>query len=126
MTTDVDATEQPPGPSSAPTVVSPTTGEPVKLFSRQWFSGVLLRYSMVIVVLLVIAYFSYRSARFSTSRVQRSVADHPHALWIPSLRASFPIFPGAFPCLSHVFPMSFPGLFSPHAADLFHHGAWFL
>ena len=41
MTTDVDATEQPPGPSSAPIVASPTTGEPVKLFSRQWISGVL-------------------------------------------------------------------------------------
>lgn len=82
MSTDVDSSAQPPGPSAAPTVASPITGEPVKLFSRQWFSGVLLRYSMVIVVLLVIAYFSYRSARFSTpdNLVTILVAAAPFAL----------------------------------------------
>src|SRR3954462_13681731 len=82
MTTDVDASAQPPAPSAAPTVASATTGEPVKLFSRQWFSGILLRYSMVIVVLLVIAYFSYRSARFSTvdNLVTILVAAAPFAL----------------------------------------------
>ncbi|KAA0082530.1 ABC transporter permease [Mycolicibacterium sp. P9-64] len=54
-------------PDGAKTVVaSPTTGEPVRLLSKQWISGVALRYSMVIVMLLVIMYFSYRSARFST------------------------------------------------------------
>ncbi|HEX7825681.1 MAG TPA: ABC transporter permease [Mycobacterium sp.] len=54
-------------PDGAKTVVaSPTTGEPVRLLSKEWLSGVALRYSMVIVMLLVIMYFSYRSARFST------------------------------------------------------------
>ena len=53
--------------SSGPRVVaSPTTGEAVPLFSGAWFAGIALRYSMVIIILLVIAYFSYRSARFST------------------------------------------------------------
>jgi ribose transport system permease protein len=47
-------------------VASPTTGEPVRLLSRAWFGGVALRYSMVLVMLLVIMYFSYRSARYST------------------------------------------------------------
>lgn len=83
MTTpsDVDAAEAE-SSSAAPTVASPTTGEPVKLFSRQWFSGVLLRYSMVIVVLLVIAYFSYRSARFATPEnlITILVAAAPFAL----------------------------------------------
>ena len=54
-------------PDGAKTVVaSPTTGEPVRLLSREWIAGVAMRYSMVIVMLLVILYFSYRSARFST------------------------------------------------------------
>lgn len=54
-------------PDGAKTVVaSPTTGEPVRLLSKERLSGVALRYSMVIVMLLVIMYFSYRSARFST------------------------------------------------------------
>jgi ribose transport system permease protein len=63
-------------------VASPTTGEPVKLFSREWFGGVALRYSMVIVMLLVIAYFSYRSVRFSTPEnlVTILVAAAPFAL----------------------------------------------
>jgi ribose transport system permease protein len=63
-------------------VASPTTGEPVKLFSREWLGGVALRYSMVIVMLLVIAYFSYRSARFSTPEnlVTILVAAAPFAL----------------------------------------------
>jgi ribose transport system permease protein len=63
-------------------VASPTTGEPVKLFSREWIGGVALRYSMVIVMLLVIAYFSYRSARFSTPEnlVTILVAAAPFAL----------------------------------------------
>jgi ribose transport system permease protein len=78
----VDADEQPPASSDTHTVVSATTGEPVKLFSRAWFSGILLRYAMVIVVLLVIAYFSYRSARFSTpdNLITILVAAAPFAL----------------------------------------------
>lgn len=35
-------------------------------FSRDWFTDRLMRNSMLIVMLLVIAYFSYRSARFGT------------------------------------------------------------
>ena len=65
MTTPVD-TEETPEASGAPVVTSPITGEPVKLFSREWIGGIALRYSMVIIMLLVIAYFSYRSARFGT------------------------------------------------------------
>jgi ribose transport system permease protein len=63
-------------------VASPTTGEPVRLLSREWFGGVALRYSMVIVMLLVIMYFSYRSARFSTPEnlVTILVAAAPFAL----------------------------------------------
>jgi ribose transport system permease protein len=82
MTTDLDASDSPPEAPGTHTVASPTTGEPVKLFSGQWFSGVLLRYSMVIVVLLVIAYFSYRSARFSTPEnlITILVAAAPFAL----------------------------------------------
>jgi ribose transport system permease protein len=47
--------------------VSATTGEPVRRFSSAWAGALALRYSMVIVMLLVIAYFSYRSARFGTA-----------------------------------------------------------
>jgi ribose transport system permease protein len=45
---------------------APTTVEPVRRLSSSWLGAVALRYSMVIVMLLVIAYFSYRSARFAT------------------------------------------------------------
>jgi ribose transport system permease protein len=38
----------------------------VRRLSSSWLGAVALRYSMVIVMLLVIAYFSYRSARFAT------------------------------------------------------------
>lgn len=69
-------------PDSSATVTSPTTGEPVKLFSRAWATGIAVRYSMVIVMLLVIAYFSYRSARFATpdNLVTILVAAAPFAL----------------------------------------------
>ncbi len=43
-----------------------TTVEPARRLSSSWLGTVALRYSMVIVMLLVIAYFSYRSARFAT------------------------------------------------------------
>ena len=68
--------------SGARRVTSPTTGEPVKLFSREWFAGMALRYAMVIVMLLVIAYFSYRSARFGTvdNLITILVAAAPFAL----------------------------------------------
>ncbi|BDX32088.1 ABC transporter permease [Mycobacterium antarcticum] len=81
MTTPVD-TEDTAGPSKAPVVTSPTTGEPVRLFSREWISGIALRYSMVIIMLMVIAYFSYRSARFGTvdNLVTILVAAAPFAL----------------------------------------------
>jgi ribose transport system permease protein len=68
--------------SRAPSVTSPATGEPVRLFSREWFSDMALRYAMVLVMLLVISYFSYRSARFSTvdNLVTILVAAAPFAL----------------------------------------------
>lgn len=69
--------------TAGPSVVeSPTTGEAVNRFSREWFLAIALRYSMLIVVLLVIAYFSYRSARFSTpdNMVTILIAAAPFAL----------------------------------------------
>jgi len=65
VTTGLSTDDTPPEIDKA-VVPSPTTGEPVRLLSGGWFAGVALRYSMVIVMLLVIMYFSYRSARFST------------------------------------------------------------
>ncbi|MDT5238093.1 MAG: ribose transport system permease protein [Mycobacterium sp.] len=81
MTTQLSSDDTVPETSKA-VVASPTTGEPVRLFSREWFAGVALRYSMVIVMLLVIMYFSYRSARFSTPEnlVTILVAAAPFAL----------------------------------------------
>jgi ribose transport system permease protein len=38
----------------------------VERFSGTWFRDQLIRHAMVVVMLLIIAYFSYRSARFST------------------------------------------------------------
>ncbi|HEV7851304.1 MAG TPA: ABC transporter permease, partial [Mycobacterium sp.] len=77
--TETDDASESSGP---PVVASPTTGEAVRLFSREWFAGIALRYSMVIIILLVIAYFSYRSARFSTvdNLVTILVAAAPFAL----------------------------------------------
>jgi ribose transport system permease protein len=66
VTTPVDTDTSPEPSGSTPVVTSPITGEPVRLFSREWIGGIALRYSMVIIMLLVIAYFSYRSARFGT------------------------------------------------------------
>ena len=43
MTTPTGTEDVAAGGSIAPTVASPTTGEPVKLFSREWISGILLR-----------------------------------------------------------------------------------
>jgi ribose transport system permease protein len=80
VTTQLDSeeTESP----RARSVASPMTGEPVRLFSREWFAGLALRYAMVLVMLLVIAYFSYRSARFGTvdNLVTILVAAAPFAL----------------------------------------------
>jgi ribose transport system permease protein len=80
VTTQLDGEET--ASSRAPSVASPVTGEPVRLFSREWFAGLALRYAMVLVMLLVIAYFSYRSARFSTVEnvVTILVAAAPFAL----------------------------------------------
>lgn len=46
----------------APTPGNPTTAR----FSGEWFQNLAIRYAMVIVMLLVIAFFLYRSARFGT------------------------------------------------------------
>ena len=80
MTTQLDSEET--ESSRARSVASPMTGEPVRLFSREWFAGLALRYAMVLVMLLVIAYFSYRSARFGTvdNLVTILVAAAPFAL----------------------------------------------
>jgi ribose transport system permease protein len=81
VTTELNTDDK--GSSSGTTVVaSPTTGEPVRLFSKEFFAGIALRYAMVIILLLVIAYFSYRSARFSTLEnvVTILVAAAPFAL----------------------------------------------
>ncbi|MCV7281098.1 ABC transporter permease [Mycolicibacterium flavescens] len=80
MTTKLDGEDT--ASSRAPTVASPATGEPVRLFSSAWFAGMALRYAMVLVMLLVIAYFSYRSARFGTvdNLVTILVAAAPFAL----------------------------------------------
>jgi len=82
VTTDLKPDDAVPESSGAATVTSPTTGEPVRLFSRDWAAGIAVRYSMVIVMLLVIAYFSYRSARFATpdNLVTILVAAAPFAL----------------------------------------------
>ncbi len=82
MTTQLNTNDKPPEAPGPGTVASPTTGEPVRVFSREWLSGVALRYSMVIIMLLVIAYFSYRSARFGTldNLVTILVAAAPFAL----------------------------------------------
>lgn len=51
-------------------------------FSGTWWAALLVRHSMLIVVLLVISYFSYRSARFSTTDnlVTILIAAAPFAL----------------------------------------------
>jgi ribose transport system permease protein len=53
-----------PTTQTAPAAPSPEATEP--RFSLPWLKSMALRYSMFIVMLLVISYFSYRSARFST------------------------------------------------------------
>lgn len=82
MSTELKPDGAAPDSSGAATVASPTTGEPVRLFSREWLGGIAVRYSMVIVMLLVIAYFSYRSARFATpdNLITILVAAAPFAL----------------------------------------------
>src|SRR5699024_8131264 len=51
-------------------------------FSTAWFQSLAIRYAMVIVLLLVIAFFAYRSARFGTvdNVVTILVAAAPFAL----------------------------------------------
>ncbi len=51
---------------SGQVTTSPTTGEPVRRFSRAWWAALALRNAMLIVVVLVICYFSYRSLRFTS------------------------------------------------------------
>ena len=59
MSTTTDPVTALPPPDAAP--------ETSKRFDRQWLTNFAIRNSMVIVLLLVIAYFSYRSARFATA-----------------------------------------------------------
>ena len=58
MSTTTDPVTALPPPDAAP--------ETSKRFDRQWLTNFAIRNSMVIVLLLVMAYFSYRSARFAT------------------------------------------------------------
>ena len=46
----------------------------VHRFSAGWFRDQLIRHAMVVVMLLIIAYFSYRSARFSTPDNLQTIA----------------------------------------------------
>ncbi|GAB3601504.1 ABC transporter permease [Microbacterium tumbae] len=48
----------------APQTFAPESG--VKRFSPTWFGDLVIRYAMVIVMVLIIAFFLYRSARFGT------------------------------------------------------------
>jgi ribose transport system permease protein len=48
--------------TTAPTTANPTT----QRFTRHWFQNLAIRYAMVLVMLVVIAFFLYRSARFGT------------------------------------------------------------
>jgi len=67
---------------------APTTGAtapeqaPVARFSAEWFRDQAIRRAMVLVMLLIISYFSYRSARFGTlDNIQTiAVAAAPFAL----------------------------------------------
>jgi ribose transport system permease protein len=43
-------------------------------FSGSWFRDQLIRHAMVVVMLLIIAYFSYRSARFGTAENLQTIA----------------------------------------------------
>jgi ribose transport system permease protein len=43
-------------------------------FSAAWFRDMLIRHAMVVVMVLIIAYFSYRSARFSTPENLQTIA----------------------------------------------------
>ena len=62
--------------------VSAISGQPLRRFSGRWFGDQAIRHSMLIVVLLVIAYFSYRSARFASIDNVQSIliAAAPFAL----------------------------------------------
>ena len=83
MTTQLDTDKRRRRPVTAAVGrVSRPPVSPSALFSREWFGGIALRYSMVIIMLLVIAYFSYRSARFGTvdNLVTILVAAAPFAL----------------------------------------------
>lgn len=75
MTTQESIKERP-----APGVLA--SEEPTARFSAAWVRDQLIRHAMVVVMLLIIAYFSYRSARFGTlDNVQTiAVAAAPFAL----------------------------------------------
>ena len=74
MSTTTDPVTALPPPDSPP--------ETRKRFDRQWLTNFAIRNSMVIVLLLVMAYFSYRSVRFATpeNALTILVAAAPFAL----------------------------------------------
>lgn len=53
-------------PTNAPAPRSYSGQGDVRRFSGRWFGDVAIRYAMVIVMILIIAFFLYRSARFGT------------------------------------------------------------
>jgi len=56
------------------TAVESTGPATADRFSAAWFRDQLIRHAMVVVMLLIIAYFSYRSARFSTPDNLQTIA----------------------------------------------------
>lgn len=58
---------------TAPEVTAAIEGQPTR-FSGPWFLEKLIRYAMVVVMLLIIAYFSYKSARFGTTANLQTIA----------------------------------------------------
>ncbi|NKX56588.1 ABC transporter permease [Arthrobacter mobilis] len=59
MTTNRSTTLEPAAAGAAP-------GEPGRRFSWQWLQGFAVRHAMVVVMLFVVAFFLYKSARFGT------------------------------------------------------------
>jgi len=60
--------------SEASTAGTLTEQEPTARFSGSWFRDQLIRHAMVLVMFLIIAYFSYRSARFGTPANLQTIA----------------------------------------------------
>ncbi|OZM82764.1 ABC transporter permease [Pseudonocardia sp. MH-G8] len=60
--------------TSPPTPTRPAEAATARRFRSTWVQDLLTRHAMVVVMLLVIAYFSYRSARFGTLENWQTIA----------------------------------------------------